>query len=368
MNIAYLRYNYPTELDYCNASASTLGADVRVPIINSLLKLGHHVSIYSYVPPRDQELIKTGKGQNFDYSRFRSIEVKQGPIDEDIAIIEQAAPVTIIADKKGRPLMDYVAEALRGYKGKVIWYHHGMMKCQQQLLWNAAAKDPTVSPVNLRNIFSEMGTKKSQFVAWTHTPNVKELVAKNKGLGGIPIITTPIGYDPDFEPQREPVEEANFDFMYVGANKENRQEKLMSFLYDIPYTVNIIGKGFPNKQVKNITFNEQVKGHAKVYDLYRHAYASLIVGNPEFERSGNQTTRFTQPINCGCITFGDAAYKGIAGTVGTPQTVKDRLALVRRFTQIMDSGEQSQIVKTQQHGLLQWVEILDRMLMKVESL
>jgi len=263
--------------------------------------------------------------------------------------------------------MGYISDSLRGYKGAILWYHHGIMKCPIHHFWNDNSMDKNVSPINLRNLFHNMNIKKEQIAVWTHAPNTRAFLKYNKNYAGLRLYQTPIGYDPEIEPLQKPVEDAEFDFMYIGANKENRLRKLTSFLVDIPYSICILGKGFPDKTIKNVTFKSQRKGHGRVYELYRNAKASFIVGNPEFEQTGNQTTRFTQPVISGCLNFGDKNIFGIGSAIGASQAVGNKLALVNRYEKINANDERQQLVLKQQKNLQKWTTILQDLLTRIAA-
>lgn len=362
-SIAYIRWNYPTELDYYNSSSNTLGADLRVPIINTLLRMGYGVNIHSKMTPRDETLIQTGIGEVFDYSRFKAVGYHPGePVTDDMVIVEAATPFTP-ASIKGVPYMKYVADALRGYRGTVIWYQHGGFDGRPSVMWESGAYDPNLSPNNIKNLFHDMGIRKEQVVIWTHVADRRIFVQKWPIFKGMVIMATPIGFDPEIEPQMPYNASAKYDFIYIGVNKGNRQRKLMEFLYGLPFSVLVVGNKWTPGTVDNITFVGEVKGHGKIYDLYKQARFALIIGDDQFEETGNQTTRFTQSINSGCITFGDARFKGVERVVGRDMLVSSRMELLDKVANLRNPEV---VLRAQQRNLPTWETVLSRLLPELE--
>lgn len=370
--IGWLRWNYCTELDYINSSASSLGTDLRVPIIDTFLRMGIEVTIYSLLSPRDLEIIRTGKGEKFDYSFFKNIKYCPGEkIKEDVVIVEQAtgfSTATGVRNGKEEPFMGIVGDSLRDYKGTVYFYKHGNMSDKMYYLFMDVKKDDSLHKYNMKNLLYDMNISWDQIKIWNHMNNKDDFVSSSKYHTEENFHFSPIGFSKTFEPQRKFNPNAIYDFIYIGACKNERKEKLYNLLYDSKYSVLIIGKDWHESefmtQDKNFNLFGQYKGHGNIADLYRLSKFSLIIGDDVFEKYGNETTRFTQSINFGNITFSDRKMTSAEKYVGKDFMIDSISDITKTLDKI--KGEEDKYLHQQQSNLNEWKTLLPNVFKELE--
>lgn len=361
MKIGYMRWGYPIELDYLHGSVASLGTDLRTPIINTLAGQGHKITIRTFIKKEHQKVL-AGQGAKFDYSNFKDVEYETRAKPEDDIIILEETPCFTLTDvsENGEDynLLRRNIELLRGFDGKLILYHHSDFQSRFHHLWQPTKARPGASEKNIKNLARDINLPLENIVVWSHVHNLAATKNRIKHFEQPAHVTTPIGYDPNFEPQRPFDPDTEHKFIYVGANKANREKQVKKFLLGLPYSVLLAGKGWKEGQYENINCIGKVPGHAKIYDLYKDAKYSFIPAGQVFRKTGQETTRYTQTINSGLATFADKRLPGAARTFGMNALVEDRQDLYKK----VEFHDPADLVQSQQANLLTWDTVLTKLL------
>jgi len=237
-------------------------------------------------------------------------------------------------------------------------YHHSDFQSRFHHLWQATEPKPGASKKNIKNLARDINLPLENIVVWSHVHNLAATKDRIKQFDQPAHVTTPIGYDPNFEPQCPFNQDAEHDFIYVGANKSNREDQIKKFLLGLPYDVLLAGKGWEEGTYNNIQCIGKVPGHAKVYELYEDAKYSFIPSGQVFRQTGQETTRYTQTINSGLATFADHRLPGEARTFGMKALVKNRQDLYKK----VEYHNPQELLEKQQANLLTWDNVLTKLL------
>lgn len=362
MKILYARSCQAAELDYLNASVNALGTDLRVPIIEAMLKCGHEVSIGTPMRGSDEIILREGRTlrqaagvPDFDYSLFKNIKPFTHVKGYDLIFVEGSSTNTTFSSTPGTKISDAQVyyDLLDSFSGKVIYYQHGDQ--QTGMRFGAALKSTeSQNPLNIANIFADIDglAANKEWKILTHAVDLEAFLDRfNPGdlqykNIGVPIHQIPMGYSENFDRAlfHKKKNEPEYDIIYIGSQRKqskNRERKLFKYLGNSGLKVKVIGKWDFKGMVEGIEFAGQTAGHGNVYDLYADALCTLQIGDGLFEQIGMPTTRIAQALRTGTILFVDGDINGVEGFQCLPQNiVYDQGGLVDKVRAYRNDSQQ----------------------------
>ena len=369
MKIGYLRMNLPIELDYYNASSTSLGTELRNGIIESFLKKDFEVTLLSPLTKSGKEIIEKGKGENFDYSLFKNIKIgKKEEKDFDVLFIEGAQGRNTCfrfkEDGNDIPFIQRTFEIINNFKGNVFYYQHGNKghRFPIEALKKIEEKEK-LDGKNIRVLAEKYDFfKNKKWTLLSHSnKEYLDFIYKDKKKFNFDfnIKNIPLCYSENFDKHILPKKEPNRKLTFVGGEKEkNRYNKVIKFYSDLGFKTNVIGK-WESKLPNDIIYEGIIKGHGKVYEILNDSYACCQIGDKEFEEYGQITTRAIQTIRSGAVLYSDIDYKGMENYVEKEYLISTRTEMREKMKDLLNKSylERLEINEKQNSKLKSWDEI-----------
>jgi len=368
MKILYCSAWANIELDFLEGSTLMLCTDLRLPIIEALIDMGHEVSMNPYaklkLPSPAQSSLLDGEKLEFNYDFLNKIAPFTKLEDYDLLFVEGASSNTAMTS--GWPDL---AKLLDNYNGNVLFYQHGDLHYLSFPFGEAMNSTESTSAMHLKNILSHKTVMGKKWAIYTHASETQEMAKLANTVkcqyedAEVPIVFTPIGYSKNFDRQQKPKRTpCKYDLLYIGNQKSdnNREKKLFKFLSNTGLNVAVIGNWTHKGMVEGINFLGRLGGHGEIYDFYNDALATIQIGDKGFQQIGMQTTRITQAIMSGTVLFADSEIKGTEKYILPNNIVdsKERLVDELKKLKAMDQAEVEKLCEQQKSFLKTWHELL----------
>lgn len=366
MRIGFARYSQSCDIDFYNASSRLLGCELRVGLLEALVKLGHQVVILSKVPDEQEWLFYNPERHPvYDYDWLNDVAYLPSgapPDDLDLFIVENS---TTNAFYGGDNLLRF-AEVLKAlHDTTCVVYQHAdvtdAIAVPLSRIYNAVA-DPNLAEVNLKNIFAGTEMNGNRWVIWSHANNDTAVMgAKGNNVSyhrwSDKHIGFPLGYSENFDrPLAFYKPEDMVDIIYVGGEKsEARTNRLLE----------LAGTGSCCKRVlfgrwKNPPagwyYGGPIEGHGRAYNFLPMGRCTVSVSDKWIYESGQLTTRLTMAVRAGIMSFADSQWNNLDAVLG-------KGAQIESHEQIHEFLPQwREVAEAQRLRLKTWTEIYDNVL------
>jgi hypothetical protein len=366
MKILYCSSWQKLELDFANSSVARLGTDLRLPIIEAMINLGHEVSFPDTakieLPSGNKEMFRSNL--TFDYNFLNKITKFTKIQDYELMFIEGGCNNTIF--EKGVGWFN-LAGLLNNFNGNVIYYHHGDMVTMAFPFGDCIKETDSDNPLNLRNILSAQSLAGKKWKVLTHaidTEKMCKMIKQSRFMYskiGVPIEFMPIGYSKNFDRKqgnkRKPLK---YDLLYIGNQRDdNRKNKLLKFLSNTELNIAVIGKWEYKGLFENINFLGRMGGHGEIYDFYNDALSTLQIGDLGFEKIGMRTTRIAQAICSETILFTDGEILKPEEFTLPDNVIETKEDLMRRILHYKNCDlELENDIAAQKEMLSEWRDVI----------
>lgn len=324
MNIGICRFSQRFDIDFYTGSASALGTDLRVQMMEGLVKLGHEVYILSEIPEDQQWLLDPHKAHLFyDYGWMKHVHYEEDILPKagiDLLIVECSTTnvrfgginLKIFGDIMRKlhdtPCVVYQHGALNSEIGVALgeMYRHGSEKYTPNL----------ETPNHFRDYFYKIKPQGNTWKIWTHTPHPELILNDTRTRSNYSCVCNealclPLGRSKNFDrPLVQPVcDDDIIDIIYIGREKTPERTKRLTELAggDSSCCTRLL-YGKWNNPPGGWYYGGFVEGHGRVYELLPKARCTINISDPWFYKTGMLTTRLVQASSAGIAGFVDAQW------------------------------------------------------------
>lgn len=363
MKIGFCRYSQACDIDFYNASAKLLGTELRVGILEALVKLGHEVIILSHVP-KSQQWLFDGEHPIYEYDWLKKVHyMPEGIPDKlDLFIVENS---TTNAFYGGENLTRF-AELLKGlHDTHCVVYQHAdvtdAVAVPLSRIYNAVA-DPNLADVNLKNIFGGTELNGNTWTIWSHADNHEAVLgAKGNnvsyGKWTEKHVHFPLGYSENFDrPLAQIPESEMVDLIYIGGEKSGLRTKYLEELGGTDNCCKRILFGNWKNPPKGWYYGGPIEGHGRAYAFLPLGKATISVSDKWIYESGQLTTRLTMAIRAGIMSFADARWRNLDRILGPAAIISNHEQIHEYLPRWREVNE------SQQLRLKSWTTIYESVL------
>lgn len=324
MKIGICRFSQRFDIDFYNGSASSLGTDLRVQMMEGLVKLGHEVYILSEVPEEQQWLLRPGAQHPFyDYSWMEHIHFDDNLLPDggvDLLIVE-CSTTNVRFGGINLQIFGNLMRAL--HDTPCIIYQHGDLSSEigvalGEMYKHGADKytPNTEAPAHFRDYFYNIKPQGNTWKIWTHTPTPEKILLDKRTRSYYvghcqEAFYLPIGRSANFDkPLVQVPESEKVDIVYIGREKSPaRTARLTELSGGDAKCCKRLLYGKWNNPPSGWYYGGFVEGHGRVYELLPKAKCTINISDKWFYDTGMLTTRLVQASSAGIAGFVDAQWK-----------------------------------------------------------
>lgn len=312
MKIGFLRSGQSFDIDFYNGSANALGTDLRVPIMEACVELGHEIYILGMIPKKQQWLLeKPELHPHHDYRWFSSVIYTPKTIPQlDLLIIECSTTNAFYGESNLKRLIEVLGKT---YNTTCVVYQHGDASREIAVplgdFYFPAEKKSLIAQWSREAKLEENGNR---FVLWTHAlhPELVQQSDSNRTAYNHFVekaLFVPMSYSPNFD-RPLTAKPRSVDIIYIGREKTTKRTDNLIRLAgrEDCCTRQLYGKW--DHPPEGWDYKGFVAGHGRVYEILPQARASICVADPWFYKTGTLTTRVTQTIRSGALLLMDSSW------------------------------------------------------------
>jgi len=373
MRIGICRFSQRFDIDFYQGSASALGTDLRVQMMEGLAKLGHEIYILSEVPANQLWLLDPNKTHLFyDYRWAKSITYSPGKIPKnglDLFIVE-CSTTNVRFGGVNLPIFGDLMRQLKDTR--CVVYQHGDLSSEigvalgEMYRHGAEKYEPNLeAPGHFRDYFYKVKPRGNQWQVWTHTPTPNKILSDARARSDYAnhcdqAHYLPLGRSANFDRPLVQVQDDDIiDIIYIGREKSPRRTQRLQELSGngAPCCTRLL-YGKWNNPPKGWYYGGFVEGHGRVYELLPKARCTINISDKWFYDTGMLTTRLVQGSSAGIVGFVDAQWTSAeeSGMFGPLSMIDSHEALHEWIAHYRDIAE-AQVAR-----LKHWEENLEPIL------
>lgn len=376
LKIGICRFSQRFDIDFYAGSASALGTDLRVQMIEGLVNLGHDVTILSEVPQDQLWLLLTNTAKIrhpfYDYRFIGKVNYSPGKIPKgglDLFIVE-CSTTNVRFGGVNLPIFGNLMRQLKDTQ--CVVYQHGALNSEigvalgEMYRHGADKYEPNLEePNHFRDYFYKIKQNANAWSIWTHTPTPAKILNDERARSNY--VTwcddahyLPIGRSKNFDRALVRAEPEDLvDIIYIGREKTpKRTARLVELAGGDTKCCKRLLYGKWNNPPDGWYYGGFVEGHGRVYELLPKAKAAIHISDPWFYQTGMLTTRLVQASSAGVAGFVDAEWTSAeeSGMFGESSMISSHDQIHQYL------ADYSEIARQQASRLATWEENLDPVL------
>lgn len=402
MKIGYVLFNNPVELSY--EHATVLGSDIRLGVLESMVKQGHHVTILSPIKassrswnheamldPNSKEREWASFNSHINYSFLDNVAyepLEDKNLDLDALFIQYGPTNTLFAYNAPNesyraiygnrtPYMHRTMAIVENFHGPIIYYQNDDLPIPLgEVDYGLPLHE--VSVTNLRNVMGRWhpfeGDRK--WMILTTGPQINVFKKENSSRRYMyhekpfQFKFIPVAYSANVFPYYPPMEDTAFDLLYLGAQGDAHRNKRLADLmgyYGTTHRKGIVGNWEADKK------GNDPKSHFKgtdveffppvsqfqVCDTLNTAMCSIQVLKKRFHIFGMMSMRAIEVIRSGAILLVDSTIPGYRHYVEDDNGVFNKTQVAERVQRVKDMPyeDRVELSMAQNEKLLAWEDV-----------
>lgn len=355
MRIGIARFSQRFDVDFYTGSASALGTDLRVQMMEGLVALGHQLFILSEVPESQQWLFKnTVEHPFYDYSWMKGVQYSPGEVPKeglDILIVECSTTNARFGGANLKIFGDLIRQL---HDTRCVVYQHGDLSSEIGVALGEmyrhgsdTYKPDLENPIHFRDFFYDVRPQGNTWQIWAHTPTPEVILADKRARSNyvnhcLKAHYLPIGRSKNYD---RPLTWSNreIDIVYIGREKSPaRTKRLIELAGGDATCCKRLLYGKWSNPPDGWYYGGFVEGHGRVYELLPKAKCTINISDKWFYDTGMLTTRLVQGGSAGTAGFVDAQWQsalstGMFGPASMINSHDDIHAMIGRYEEVAEA-------------------------------